>query len=62
MERMLTVPEVADLLKLHRVTVRRFLLSGLLKGLKAGARKWLVKESSLTEFLEKKQPEPGELK
>jgi excisionase family DNA binding protein len=42
---------VAEQLQVRQRTVKRWLLSGQLRGLKAG-RKWRVKPSAIEEFLE----------
>jgi len=51
MEELFTVLEVADRLKVRQRTVKRWLLSGQLRGLKAG-RKWRVKPSAIEAFLQ----------
>lgn len=48
--RLLTVQEVADRLRLSARTVRLWLQTGRLKGLRVGGR-WRVRESDLMEFL-----------
>lgn len=51
MEELFTVVEVAERLKVPQRTVKRWLLSGQLRGLKAG-RKWRVKPSAIEQFLQ----------
>lgn len=51
MEELFTVVEVAERLKVAQRTVKRWLLSGQLRGLKAG-RKWHVKPSAIEAFLQ----------
>jgi excisionase family DNA binding protein len=51
MEELFTVMEVAERLKVRQRTVKRWLLSGQLHGLKAG-RKWRVKPSAIERFLQ----------
>jgi len=51
MEELFTVLEVAEQLKVRQRTVKRWLLSGQLRGLKAG-RKWRVKPSAIEAFLQ----------
>lgn len=50
MEELFTVVEVSERLKVPQRTVKRWLLSGQLRGLKAG-RKWRVKPSTIEAFL-----------
>lgn len=49
-ERLLTVQEVAERLRLSTRTVRLWLQTGRLKGLRVGGR-WRVRDSDLMEFL-----------
>jgi excisionase family DNA binding protein len=51
MEELFTVLDVADQLKVRQRTVKRWLVSGQLRGLKAG-RKWRVKPSAIEQFLQ----------
>jgi excisionase family DNA binding protein len=51
MEELFTVVEVAERLKVPQRTVKRWLVSGQLRGLKAG-RKWRVKPSAIETFLQ----------
>jgi excisionase family DNA binding protein len=51
MEELFTVVEVAERLKVPQRTVKRWLLSGQLRGVKAG-RKWRVKPSAIEQFLQ----------
>lgn len=50
-EELLTPEEAAGILKMRPETVREWLRTGRLKGLKAGPRMWRIKESDLVEFL-----------
>lgn len=47
-----TVEEVAEMLKLNPETVRRYLLSGKLKGIKLG-KTWRIDSDALNEFLDR---------
>ena len=49
---LLTVSEVAKELRLHEETIKRFLRSGNLQGVKVG-KVWRVKQDKLEEFLER---------
>jgi excisionase family DNA binding protein len=51
MEELFAVIEVADRLKVPQRTVKRWLVSGQLRGLKAG-RKWRVRPSAIEQFLQ----------
>jgi len=60
MEDLLTPQEVADLLRVHLVTVYNWLSSGRLRGRKAG-RAWRITESDVNEFMQgQAQTEPEE--
>lgn len=48
-----TVPEVASELRLDEETVRRMLRKGKMKGFKA-AKRWLVKEEDLNDYIARK--------
>lgn len=51
-ERWLTVPEVADVLRVHPETVREWLRAGRMRGVRIGRRSgWRISESQLGEFL-----------
>lgn len=51
-ERWLTVPEVADVLRVHPETVREWLRSGRLEGVRIGRRSgWRISEAQLDAFL-----------
>lgn len=53
-EQFLTVEDVADKLKVHRQTVRRWLRDGELRGYQFGDRTgYRIKESDLVEFIER---------
>ena len=51
MEEIFTVMEVTERMKMPQRTVKRWLVSGQLRGLKAG-RKWRVKPSAIEKFLQ----------
>jgi excisionase family DNA binding protein len=51
MEELFTVLEVAERPKVPQRTIKRWLLSGQLHGLKAG-RKWRVRPSAIEQFLQ----------
>jgi excisionase family DNA binding protein len=51
MEELFTVVEIAERLKVPQRTVKRWLVSGQLRGLKAG-RKWRVTPSAIEAFLQ----------
>lgn len=53
-EKLLTPEEIAKTLSISPETVRTWLRTGRLKGLKAGPRMWRVRESDLAEFLKVK--------
>jgi excisionase family DNA binding protein len=52
-EAQLTVREVAERLRTHEETVRRWLKAGRLKGYRPGGNKvgWRIRESALAEFI-----------
>jgi len=50
-ERLLTPDEAAEVVKVKAKTIREWLKSGKLKGIKTG-RLWRIKESELRAFLE----------
>jgi excisionase family DNA binding protein len=56
-----TPEEIAERLKVTRRSVYTWLLSGQLRGLRAGD-KWRVAEPDLTAFLEGDRPAPGSTK
>jgi len=47
----LTVQDVASILQVNEVTVRRWLKSGKLEGVRAGSRLWRIHRSQLDELL-----------
>lgn len=53
-ERLLTVKEVAALLKAHEETVRRWLREGVIKGVRPAGKRfgWRIRESELRRFLD----------
>ena len=57
-EKLLTTEEVAELLRVHHTTVRRWLRKGEIQGIKIG-RLWRIKESELDliEHKNKNKPE-----
>jgi len=60
--RLLTVPEVADLLRVNTDTVRRLAREGELRGIKPASR-WRFTRAAVDAFLEKSvpaEPEPQE--
>ncbi|MGA9754343.1 MAG: helix-turn-helix domain-containing protein [Desulfobaccales bacterium] len=52
-ENLLTPEDAAKILKVRVETVREWLRTGRLKGLKAGPRMWRVRESDLEAFLKR---------
>lgn len=52
MSKYLTVAEVADLLRVHPETIRTYLKSGKIKGLKL-EREWRISDGALSTFLKK---------
>ena len=51
-ERWMTVPEVADVLRVHPETIREWLRSGRLEGVRIGRRSgWRISETQLNAFL-----------
>ncbi len=61
-ERLFSVPEVADRLRVTEETVRTWLRSGRLRGLRPGGRRagWRVRESDLARFIDTTTAETGE--
>jgi excisionase family DNA binding protein len=53
-DELLTVDQGAKRLKIHRVTLRKMLREGSIKGMKFGAREWRIPESALQEFIASK--------
>ena len=53
-ERLFSVPEIADRLQVTEETVRTWLRSGRLRGLRPGGRRagWRVRQSDLARFIE----------
>jgi excisionase family DNA binding protein len=53
-DRLLTVREVAERMKVNEVTVQRWLRAGRLKGMRPGGTRmgWRIPESELRRFLE----------
>lgn len=62
MERLLTVTEVAEHLRVHPETVRIWLRGGRLKGFRPGGKKtgWRVRESELERFADGQEREDSE--
>lgn len=56
MEKLLTIPEVAEILRLSKPSVYRLMASGQLKSVKVGGRT-LFKESELERFIDNLGPE-----
>ena len=50
-EKIYTVEEIAEKLRVRTYTVRGWLRDGVLKGFKMGGRVWRVKESELQKFI-----------
>jgi excisionase family DNA binding protein len=59
MEEFLTLKDVADRLKVSVKTVRRWVKSGQLRGIRAG-KQWRVPESAIEEFVRKGGEAPRE--
>lgn len=59
-EKLWTPEEIANHLKVNKVTVLRWLRSGKLTGQRAG-RQWRVKDSVLSDFLTVKKEEDSEV-
>ena len=54
MSQIFTLEEVAGKLKVHPMTIRRYIKKGLLPAIKLGnGRIWRIKEDDLNSFLEK---------
>ncbi len=53
MKEFYTVDQVAELLQLNPVTIRRYIEGGKIKAIKVG-RVWRISEANLQEFLQKK--------
>lgn len=54
-EKLLTIKEAAEYLRISEVTLKRHLYSGKLKGLKAG-RQWRIRKSDIEEYLRRGRP------
>jgi excisionase family DNA binding protein len=52
-EKLLKVDEVAERLNAHPTSVRNWLATGKLRGLKLAGRSWRIPESALREFLDR---------
>ncbi len=51
-ERLLSVPEIAEAMKVNHETVRRWLRTGELKGIQLGSKAgWRIRESDFQAFL-----------
>lgn len=50
MEKLYTVPEAAEALRMHEQTIYKWLRSGKLKSVRPGL-KWLIPESEIQKFL-----------
>lgn len=61
MDELLTVDEVADILRLTPFSVRRLLKAGKLKGVKPGGTgQWRIRRADLKAYLASPKPAPGE--
>ena len=60
-DKLLTVPEVADRLRLNPETIRRMLRDGRLSGFRIGADNagWRVSEADLVAFIRERQATQG---
>jgi len=58
MDKLLTVKEVADRLRVNDMTVTRYLRDGILKGFKL-RRVWRIWESELEKFLKERGASPS---
>lgn len=56
-EKVYSPDEAAEALGVHKETVRQWLRSGKLGGVKAGPRLWRIRESDLQKFLQTPQEE-----
>ena len=58
-DELLTVPEVAGMLKLNEQTVRKWLREGRLPGISLGSRQagWRVRRSDVERFLDERRGE-----
>lgn len=54
MEELYTIEQVATMLKVDDVTVRRWLVAGKLQGVKIAGSLWRVSDTDLKTFLEQK--------
>jgi excisionase family DNA binding protein len=52
---LLTVPEVAEILRMHSVTVYRFVKRGVIPGFKVG-NTWRISRASLDHWLSEEHP------
>lgn len=50
MEKLLTLREAAEMLRVHPVTLRRYIQQGKVEAFKT-SRKWLLRESDLLKYL-----------
>jgi excisionase family DNA binding protein len=59
MNSLLTVKDVAKILQVHTVTIRRYLNKGILKGIKVdsikGKGRWRIPEESLQDIINKEK-------
>lgn len=58
-QKLLTVPEVADRIRVSEYTVREWLRAGRMKGLKPGGDRtgWRIRESEVERFLKASEAE-----
>ena len=56
-ERMYTVPEVAEQLRVHEQTIRSWLRDGTLDGIRLGGTKagWRISSSAVQQYLERRR-------
>lgn len=59
MQQLLTLDEAAQVLRLHRLTVRRYITTGLLPAAKMG-RAWRIRQDDLLAFIEGRKQTPAE--
>lgn len=66
MEPLLTLDEVANILQLHVITIRKFVLAGKIRASQLGNKEYRVRQSDLEAFIEgstvKRPAGPSEVK
>lgn len=60
MQQLLTIAEAAGVLRLHPLTVRRYITTGLLPAAKMG-RAWRIKQEDLLAFIDDRRQAQAEL-